>query len=155
MMEITETPAVPHAEWAAIELERRSHTHLIGNFSAHDMAPIDAALWRNNCAYEAAVAAMTSDYPPSEIATWERQREEALAWHADSTAATPWIDVAATERQIPRGDYLSRTYAKAAQFAQASAYLTGHRQAIDDLIKITPADQLRAIVISYALPGAQ
>lgn len=110
---------------------------------------------RNNAAYEAAIAALTADYPPSEIATWERQRAEALAWHADPATPTPWIDIAASARGIERTEYLARTYAKAVAFAQASAYLTGLRQRYDDAIRAaaTP-EQLQAIVIDYTLPGA-
>jgi len=110
---------------------------------------------RNNAAYESAFAALTADYPPSEIATWERQRAEALAWDADSSAPTPWIDMAASARGIERTEYLSRTYAKAQAFAQASAYLTGLRQRYDDAIRAakTP-EQLAAIAIDYTLPEA-
>lgn len=148
-MEINETPAIPHAQWAAIELERRSRADLRGDFSAHDMAPIELALWRNNSAYETAIAAMTSDYPPSEIATWERQRAESLAWNLDSAAPTPWVDVAAAARGIPRAEYLSRTYAKAAQFAQASAYLTGLRQRYETEIKV--AADPSTVITDYSL----
>lgn len=153
-MEINETPATPHAQWAAIELERRARADQHGDFSLHELAPTALALWRNNAAYEAAIAAMTSDYPPSEIATWEVQRQEASAWSADNQSATPWIDAAATARGIDRLEYLQRTLGKAQAFAAASAWLTGRRQALDDLIKATPAEQLHTIVIDYTLPGA-
>lgn len=106
----------------------------------------------NNAAYEAAIAALTAGYPPSEIATWERQRAESLAWHLDNAAATPWIDVAALARGIPRADYLARTYAKASQFAQASAYLTGLRQRYETAIKA--ASDPAAVITDYSLPVA-
>ncbi len=108
----------------------------------------------NNAAYESAIAALTADYPPSEIATWERQRAEALAWAADTAAPTPWIDIAAAARGLDRGEYLSRTLAKAQAFAQASAWLTGRRQGIDDALRAatTPAE-LAAVVIDYTLPA--
>lgn len=109
----------------------------------------------NNQAYEAAIAALTSAYPPSEVATWEIQRQEAAAWAADNEAPTPWIDGAAAARGIDRVEYLQRTLGKAQAFAQASAFLTGRRQAIDDLIKVTTAEQLHTIVIDYTLPGAE
>ena len=108
----------------------------------------------NNTAYEQAVAKMTSDYPPSEIATWERQRAEALAWEADSAAQTPWIDLAASARGLDRTEYLTRTLSKVQAFAQASAWLTGRRQGIDDAIRAASTiEQLRAITIDYTLPG--
>ena len=108
----------------------------------------------NNTAYEQAVSKMTSDYPPSEIATWERQRAEALAWEADSSAPTPWIDLAASARGLDRTEYLTRTLAKVQAFAQASAWLTGRRQGIDDAIRAASTlEQIRAITIDYTMPG--
>lgn len=109
----------------------------------------------NNAAYEAAIGALTADYPAAEIATWERQRAEALAWAGDPQADTPWIDIAAAARQLDREVYLTRTLAKVNAFAQASAYLTGRRQGIDDAIRAAAtAEELAAVVIDYTLPGA-
>lgn len=109
----------------------------------------------NNAGYEAAISAVTSDYPAAEIQTWERQRAEALAWAEDPTADTPWIDIAATARGLDRGEYLVRTLAKVEAFAQASAWLTGRRQGIDDAIRAaTSLDGLQAVAIDYTLPGA-
>lgn len=109
----------------------------------------------NNAQYDAAISAMTRDYPAAEISTWERQRAEVIAWSADSTAATPWIDIAATARGLDRDEYLTRTLTKVNAFAMASAYLTGRRQGIDDQIRAaTTAEELAAVVIDYTLPGA-
>lgn len=109
----------------------------------------------NNSAYDSAISKLTADYPSAEIATWERQRAEVVAWNADSTTATPWIDIAAAARGLDRNEYLTRTLAKVNAFAKASAFLTGRRQGIDDQIKAaTTADELNAIVINYTLPGA-
>jgi hypothetical protein len=109
----------------------------------------------NNAQYDAAISSMTSDYPAAEISTWERQRAEVIAWDADKTAPTPWIDIAATARGLDRGEYLARTLAKVNAFAMASAYLTGRRQGIDDQIRAaTTAEELAAVVIDYTLPGA-
>ena len=108
----------------------------------------------NNTAYEQAVAKMTSGYPPSEIATWERQRAEALAWENDIAAPTPWIDLAASARGLERTDYLIRTLAKVKSFAQASAWLTGRRHGIDDAIRAASTlEHIRSITIDYTLPG--
>lgn len=116
---------------------------------ANKAQALSATLIVNNEAYEAAIASLTAGYPPSEIATWERQRAESLAWYAADTAATPWIDVAAMARGIPRADYLARTYAKVAEFAQASAYLTGLRQRFETEIKA--AADPSAVVMDYSL----
>lgn len=108
----------------------------------------------NNTAYEQAVAKMTSGYPPAEIQTWERQRAEVIAWEADPNAPTPWIDLAASARGLDRGEFLARTLAKVTAFAHASAWLTGHRQGIDDAIRATSTlAALSAIIIDYTLPG--
>jgi len=109
---------------------------------------------KNNAAFEQAMLALTADYPPSEITSWERQRAEALAWGADPQALTPWIDIAAQTRGIERGEYLARTLSKVHLFAQASAFLVGRRQALDDAIRqAETAAELQAIVIDYTLPG--
>jgi hypothetical protein len=107
-------------------------------------------LSNNNDLYEGALNAITAGYPPSEIATWERQRAEALAWQLDAAALTPWIDTAATARGIPRLEYLSRTYAKAVQFAHVSAHLTGLRQRYEDAINA--AADPSAVATHYGLP---
>lgn len=109
---------------------------------------------KNNSLFEQAMLALTADYPPSEISSWERQRAEALAWQADNAAPTPWIDIAAQVRGVPRAEYLQRTVAKVQLFAQASAFLVGRRQAIDDAIRrATAMAELEAIRIDYTLPG--
>ena len=107
----------------------------------------------NNAAYETAIEQMTADYPAAEIQTWERQRAEVIAWEADQSAPTPWIDMAAGARGLARDEYLARTLAKVTAFAQASAWLTGRRQGIDDAIRAakSPAE-LAAITIDYTLP---
>lgn len=111
--------------------------------------PLAAAIALNNSAYEAAIESLTAGYPPSEIATWERQRAEVMAWHLDDTSPTPWIDIAAQARGIQREDFLARTYAKAAQFAQASAYLTGLRQRYETEIKA--AVDPSSVLLEYSL----
>jgi hypothetical protein len=124
----------------------------VGELNSKQANAVAAAIETNNARYEDAIASLTAGYPPSEIATWERQREEAVAWNADNAAVTPWIDIAAQARGIPRTDYLGRTYAKAVLFAQASAYLTGLRQRYESVINI--AIDPAAVVIDYTLPGA-
>lgn len=107
-----------------------------------------------NAGYEEAIGLLTADYPPSEISTWDVQRQEAGAWAADPDAATPWITAAAAARGLDRQVFLERTYSKALAFAQVSAFLTGRRQAIEDAIHAAAdASVLAAIDIDYALPG--
>ena len=109
----------------------------------------------NNAAYEAATAQVTAGYPKSEIDTWPLQREEVLAWQADSSAPTPWVDIAAADRGITREEYLAKTWRKVLAYVPISASLTGRRQGIDDAIRTaTTPEQLAAIVIDYTLPEA-
>jgi hypothetical protein len=89
---------------------------------------------------------MTAGYPDFEIQTWPDQKAEALAWHADNTAATPVIDRMAERRKIDRIDYLQRTYAKVIAF-QAVYDVVGDRQYY--------VDQVNAIVVNETTTEAQ
>lgn len=113
---------------------------------------LSSALARNNAGYEAAITKMTAAYPPSEIATWERQRSEVMAWSLDSTTSTPWIDAAATARGINRELYLNKTLEKSNQFAAASAYLTGLRQRYETQVHAASLAVLPTMQFSYELP---
>ncbi|VVO30295.1 hypothetical protein [Pseudomonas fluorescens] len=150
------------AELLTVDAERQVVvvTHEIVPLSAEEISAMADALRpgltaSNNAQYEAAIAALTADYPAAEIATWERQRAEAVAWGADHAAATPWIDIAAAARGLERDEYLARTLDKVTAFASVSAYLTGRRQGIDDQLRAaSSAEQLAAVLIDYTLPGA-
>jgi hypothetical protein len=110
---------------------------------------------QNNFAFESAMGELTASYPPSEISSWERQRAEALAWEADNTEPTPWIDIAAAARNIERVSFLQRTVDKVTLFLQASAFLVGTRQLNEDAIKLaTTVEELDAIAMDYTLPSA-
>lgn len=93
-------------------------------------------LQENNNAYSNATHALTADYPQLEKDTWPTQDEEVKSWVADPAGAvTPWIDRAATERNLDREEYLRRTLVKSKQFKVLSAFLTGRRQRYEDQIK--------------------
>ena len=110
----------------------------------------------SNRAFEFAMDQLKESYPKSEIETWERQRAEAVAWGDDASVPTPWIDIAAQVRVIPRDEFLSRTLDKVHKFAGASAYLVGRRQAIEDAIaQAQTPGAVAAIVIDYTLPEAE
>ena len=137
------------AECAAIADEEASRY----SFHIDDLASILVS--ENNAAFESAMTALTSEYPEDEIKSWDRQRDEAVAWEQNNLSPTPWIDIAAQTRGIDREVYLSRTAAKVHLFAGASAFLVGRRQAIDDAIKqATTSTELEAIVIDDTLPAA-
>ncbi|MHB0820127.1 hypothetical protein ACYCFK_17855 [Stutzerimonas stutzeri] len=137
-------------------LEDAEPPRTVEDIEEHVASRRRALIGDNNSAYEIAIAQMTADYPASEIATWERQRAEVIAWDEDPEAATPWIDLAASARGLDRTEYLQRTLAKVRAFALASAYLTGRRQGIDDAIRsATSLQALQTIVIDYTLPGSE
>lgn len=142
------------AEWAGTLDELAEVAAVDVGRLTHDVPELAAdKLLKNNAAFEIAMSGLTSDYPPSEILSWERQRAEALAWEADSTVPTPWIDIAASARGLARDEYLLRTTAKVHQFAIASAWLIGRRQAIDDAIRAaTTSESVASVEISYELP---
>lgn len=91
---------------------------------------------QNNAAYTAMTSQLTGDYPQLEKDTWPTQDKEVQGWIEDpDNAATPWIDLAASERDLDREEYIRRTIIKAAQFKVMSSFLTGRRQKYEDAIK--------------------
>lgn len=104
----------------------------------------------NNQRFEAASVALLEGYPPSEVNTWNIQRQEALAWEVDNTVSTPWLDSVASARGIGREDLLSRTLQKVKLFSIASAALVGRRQSIEDrLLSAKKPEDLHAVSITY------
>ena len=75
------------------------------------------------------------------------QRTEAYSLLADSTAQTPWIDAAATARNIDRIELANRIVAKDAQYRVISGTLSGVRQRIEDQIDAAGDDQAALQVI--------
>lgn len=114
----------------------------------------DAAVKRNNTAYNLVTLSITKNYPQLEKDTWPTQDKEIKAWQTDpANALTPWIDTAASVRGLTREDYLARTIAKVQQFEQVSAYLTGLRQKYEDQIKAaSSAAELNLLEFVYNLP---
>ncbi len=96
--------------------------------------PKIAALNRVNGAYQAAIAAMTADYPRDEIESWPKQEAEARAWLADPSVATPWMDGAAMSRGISKPQLVARIMDRANRFAAGHGQLTGKRQKLRDQI---------------------
>lgn len=96
--------------------------------------------------FEVAAEQMKAGYPPSEIDSWPIQEKEALAWSADPSVLTPYIDSLAAARSIPRDHYLSKTVTKVNAFRAASAAIIGKRQRLEDQVKAAiTLDQIRAI----------
>lgn len=95
---------------------------------------IVAAHARINGAYNAAVNALTAGYPQTEIDSWSKQESEARAWQADRTSPTPWIDSAATARDITRDSLAVLILNNANALAPIHGALTGKRQLLRDAI---------------------
>ena len=97
---------------------------------------IAAAHARINAAYEAAFAALVAGYPPSEVASWQQQKEEAVAWkeNDDDGDKAPWVKGAASARGISVADMVNKIKRKADTFSPAYGELTGKRQRLRDAI---------------------
>lgn len=106
-----------------------------------------AALANLNAESQKIADSLTAGYPEFEKLTWEDQRREALAWDADNSTPTPYIDVLAAQRGIDRVDYLKRTVAKTTAFANAAQKLVGQRQKYEDQIKLAASPEALALVV--------
>lgn len=95
---------------------------------------------------------LTAGYPDFERATWRDQQVEALAWNADNTKPTPYIDALALQRGIDRVTYLQKTVTKVTSYQASAQKLVGQRQKyVDQINAVTTAAALDAIVINYVL----
>lgn len=106
--------------------------------------------------YERRMQAIAAGYPPSERESWPVQTQEAKALLADAQASTPWIDAAATARNIDRIELAQRIIAKDAMYRVISGTLSGIRQRIEDQIDAAGDDQsaLKVIDVTAGWPEA-
>ncbi|WP_017757605.1 hypothetical protein [Pseudacidovorax intermedius] len=96
--------------------------------------------------FSKASAALLDGYPQAERLTWPTQQAEAMAWHADAQAATPFLDGLAVHRGIPPETMRAKTLAAVQAFQQASQYLVGTRQRLqDELAQATTAEAIAAV----------
>ncbi len=103
-----------------------------------------------NAGCEQAIAAISADYPASEVLSWPKQEAEARACVADTGAPTPLLDALAAARSVGKAELAGRVIAKADAYAAYSGALIGRRQALEDALDALPADaaaeQIAAIV---------
>ena len=108
------------------------------------------ALAAINAGCEQAIAAISADYPASEVLSWPKQEAEARAYTADPGAPTPLLDALAAARSVGKAELAGRVIAKANAYAAYSGALIGRRQALEDALDALPADaaaeQIAAIV---------
>lgn len=102
-------------------------------------------------AYEEDAAAVKAGYPASEVLSWDKQEREARAYQADATAATPFLDALAAERQIDKAELVSRIMAKVADYEAYVGTLTGKRQRLEDAVNAATTEaEVAAIIWSKA-----
>lgn len=80
----------------------------------------------------ARLSALANPYEPAERETWPYQRSEALAWVSDNAAPTPFCDIIAAGRGIPRVYFIPKVLENSTLFSQASAAILGQQQALID-----------------------
>jgi hypothetical protein len=86
-------------------------------------------------------SALVAGYPDFERQTWPSQEREALAWQADPSSPTPYLDGIAAARGISAREMRVKTLEAVLAFRQASQYLVGTRQALRDQIAAAPTVQ--------------
>lgn len=103
-----------------------------------------------NDAYDNVVSSLVSDYPSSEILTFDKQEQEALAWSSDENADTPLIDALAKGRGINKEELVSRILKKSDVFSVTIGYLTGLRQKYEDELKLAQTkEEIDSIIPTY------
>jgi hypothetical protein len=106
-----------------------------------------AQLAQINADFEAAAQALTAGYPEAERLTWPIQQAEALAWAADDTAPTPYLDGLADARGITPAEMRTLTLAQVQAFQAASQQLVGTRQRLrDEINAAATVAAVRAVV---------
>ena len=96
---------------------------------------------------------ITDVYPEFEKLTFEEQKKEALAWEADNSSLTPYLDLLAGARGIDRVELINKVIVKVNEFQQVCFYIAGQRQAKTEVAKsATTTAELDAIDLSYSLP---
>ena len=103
---------------------------------------------------DAALKAMTPTYPDRELLTFDQQKQEALAYTADSSSPCPLLSPLAAARGISLELLCQKVIAKATAFSAVSGTLIGQRQAYEDQLDLCETkDAVSAIQPVYSLEG--
>lgn len=115
---------------------------------APDLAQVKAAkLAELSAAFSQQMGVVKAGYPDEEIQSWFDQKSEAVAFTADSGAATPLLSAMAGARGIAVADLAARVMANAAQYAAAAGMFIGKRQKYEDAVNAAlDADAVAGIV---------
>ena len=106
-----------------------------------------------NTMCDAALKAMTPTYPDRELLTFDQQKQEALAYTADSSSPCPLLSPLAAARGISLELLCQKVIAKATAFSTVSGTLIGQRQAYEDQLDLCETkDAVSAIQPVYSLP---
>jgi hypothetical protein len=93
---------------------------------------------RIDAAYAESMSSILDAYPEAERLTWDKQEDEARAWIADDTTATPYLDGLAAARGIALAEVAARVIEKSDAFMAASSAATGKRQRLIEAIEAAP-----------------
>lgn len=103
-------------------------------------------LYEIDNAFSAAAESMLSGYPHAERLTWPTQQQEALAWAANNSAPTPYLDGLAAARGITAEDMRARTLDAVQTWMAASQLLVGRRQALRDAAQLAADEETLAAI---------
>lgn len=99
-----------------------------------------------NNAYESEINVILINYPDVETKTWDKQEQEARAYVADNTVATPLLTEISTARGMTLDELVPRVIKKADTWVQLSGAATGKRQALETAIaNANTIDELESI----------
>jgi hypothetical protein len=70
-----------------------------------------------------------------EVATWEEQKREALAYTADNTASTPMLDILSAGRGIEKSELVTKVLANVESYKTILANLLLEQQLLEDRVR--------------------
>ena len=152
----TTTPGALRANWTGYEWVEAAYKAPLPDVPNRNFFTADELRAALTAEYERRMQAIAAGYPPSERESWPVQTSEANALLADPEASTPWIDAAATARNIDRIELANRIVAKDGMYRVISGTLSGVRQRIEDAIDAAAGDAqaLQAIDVTAGWPEA-
>lgn len=106
-------------------------------------------------------AVAKNEYPQWEVETWKDQETEAVAWDADNTTPTPFIDIIANNRGMDRLELIQRILENVANWKPLALAVVGQRLKLKDdldvavaMVDVDDATRLAAIEnieVEYAI----
>lgn len=102
---------------------------------------------------EAALADLRAEYGPTEVATWDQQHAEALAYQADAGADVPLLNAIAAARGMAVAELAGRVLANRSAWVAVSGHVVGQRLAYQDQLDAAETlEDVLAVVPAYTLP---